>query len=59
MFQNKIKKMSVVDKDNILGLASLTDITRCQPTIIKLVKTFAAARDSPESMKEVINYYVV
>jgi len=59
MFQKKIKKMPVVDKDNIIGLVSLTDIARCQPAIIKLLKTFAAAQDTPESMKKVLNYYIV
>jgi CBS domain-containing protein len=59
MFQKKIKKMPVVDKDNIIGLVSLTDIARCQPAIIKLLKTFAAAQDTPESMKKVLNYYSV
>ena len=59
MFQKKIKKVPVVDKDNIIGLVSLTDIARCQPAIIKLLKTFAAAQDTPESMKKVLNYYIV
>ena len=36
MFQKKIKKMPVVEKENIIGLVSLTDIARCQPAIIKL-----------------------
>ena len=59
MFQKKIKKMPVVEKENIIGLVSLTDIARCQPAIIKLLKTFAAAQDTPESMKKVLNYYIV
>jgi CBS domain-containing protein len=49
MFQKKIKKMPVVDKDNIVGLVSLTDIARCQPAIIKLLKTFAASQDTPKA----------
>jgi CBS domain-containing protein len=59
MFQKKIKKMPVVDKDNIIGLVSLTDIARCQPAIIKLLKSFAASQDTPESMKKVLKYYIV
>ena len=59
MFQKKIKKMPVVEKENIIGLVSLTDIARCQPAIIKLLKTFAAAQDTPESMKKILNYYIV
>jgi len=59
MFQKKIKKLPVVDKESILGLVSLTDIARCQPTIITLLKSFAAARDTPKSMKKVLNHYIV
>jgi len=59
MFQKKIKKLPVVDKESILGLVSLTDIARCQPTIIMLLKSFAAARDTPKSMKKVLNHYIV
>jgi CBS domain-containing protein len=59
MFQKKIKKLPVVDKDSILGLVSLTDIARCQPAIITLLKGFAAARGTPKSMKKVLNHYIV
>jgi CBS domain-containing protein len=59
MFRKKIKKLPVVDKDSLLGLVSLTDIARCQPTIIKLLKSFAAAQDTPKSMKKVLNHYIV
>jgi CBS domain-containing protein len=51
MFEKKIKKLPVIDKDSIIGLVSLTDIARCQPAIIKLLKTFAAAQGTPKSMK--------
>jgi len=59
MFRKKIKKLPVVDKDNLLGLVSLTDIARCQPAIITLLKSFAAAQDTPKSMKKVLNHYIV
>ena len=59
MFLKKIKKLPVVDKKSILGLVSLTDIARCQPAIITLLKTLAAARDTPKSMKKVLNHYIV
>ena len=59
MFRKKIKKLPVVEDDNILGLVSLTDIARCQPTLITLLKSFAAARDTPNSMKKVLNHYIV
>jgi CBS domain-containing protein len=59
MFLKKIKKLPVVNKETILGLVSLTDIARCQPTIITLLKSLAAARDTPKSMKKVLNHYIV
>ena len=59
MFQKKIKKLPVVEEDNLIGLVSLTDIARCQPAIITLLKTFAAAQDTPKSMKKVLDYYIV
>jgi CBS domain-containing protein len=59
MFRKKIKKLPVMDKDRIVGLVSLTDIARCQPAIITLLKSFAAAQDTPKSMKKVLDYYIV
>jgi CBS-domain-containing membrane protein len=59
MFQKKIKTLPVVYKKRLLGLVSLTDIARCQPAIIKILKSFAAAQDTPKSMKKVLNYYIV
>ena len=59
MFQKKIKKLPVVDKKRLVGLVSLTDIARCQPAIMKILRTFAAAQDTPKSMKKVLDYYIV
>jgi len=59
MFLKKIKKLPVVDKDSLLGLVSLTDIARCQPALITLLKSLATARDTPKSMKKVLNHYIV
>jgi signal-transduction protein with cAMP-binding, CBS, and nucleotidyltransferase domain len=59
MFEKKIKKLAVVDKKRLLGLVSLTDIARCHPTIINMLKVFAAAQNTPKSMKKVLDYYIV
>jgi len=59
MFQKKIKKLPVVEKNHLLGLVSLTDNARCQPAIIKILKSFAVAQDTPKSMKKVLGYYIV
>jgi signal-transduction protein with cAMP-binding, CBS, and nucleotidyltransferase domain len=59
MLEKKIKKLPVVEKNHLLGLVSLTDIARCQPAIIKILKSFAGAQDTPKSMKKVLDYYIV
>ena len=59
MFQKKIKKLAIVDQKRLIGVVSLTDIASCQPAIIKLLKTFAAAQNTPKSMKKVLDYYIV
>ena len=59
MFQKKIKKLPVVEKNRLLCVVSLTDIARCQPAIIKLLKSFSATQDTPKSMKKVLDYYIV
>lgn len=59
MLEKKIKKLAVVEKKHLLGLVSLTDIARCQPAIIKILKSFAVAQDTPKSMKKVLDHYIV
>jgi len=59
MFDKKIKKIAVVDKKRLLGLVSLTDIARCHPAIINMLKVIAAAQNTPKSMKKVLDYYIV
>ncbi len=43
MPQKKIKKLPVVEKNRLMDLVSLTELARCQPTIIRILKSFAAA----------------
>ncbi len=59
MFQKKIKKLPVVDQNRLIGLISLTDIARCQPALIKIMKEFASAKDTPKSMKKILDSYIV
>jgi len=59
MFEKRIKKIAVVEKKRLLGLVSLTDIARCHPTIVNMLKVFAAAQNTPKSMKKVLDYYIV
>ena len=59
MFQMKIKKLPVVDGKRLVGLVTLTDITRFQPRMMKVLKQLANRQAAPKSMKKVMNYYVV
>jgi CBS domain-containing protein len=59
MFEKKIKKLPVVEKKQIIGLVSLTDIARCQPAIMKVLKSFANVKNAPKSMKKVLDMYIV
>lgn len=42
MFSKNIKRLPVVDRGRLLGIVSLTDIARCHPYIMKLLKQYAA-----------------
>ncbi len=59
MFQKKIKKLPVVNKDGLVGIVSLTDIARFQPALIKILQVFAASQNPPKSMKKILDYYIV
>ncbi len=59
MFEMKIKKLAVVDKEKLSGIVSLTDIARVQPQIMKKLKQIANSQSTPKSIKKVIDYYVV
>ena len=53
MFGKKIKKLPIVEKKHLLSLVSLTDIARCQPAIIKILKSFGAARHTEKYEKSI------
>ncbi len=59
MFQKKIKKLPVVDREKLVGLVSLTDIARYQPGLIKILKLCLSANNTPKSIKKVIDHYIV
>lgn len=58
MFKKKIKKLPVIEGKRIVGLLSLTDIARCQH-ITKILASLAARKDTPKSIKKVVDYYIV
>jgi CBS domain-containing protein len=58
MFKKKIKKLPVIDGKRMVGLLSLTDIARCQH-ITKMLASLAARRNTPKSIKRIVDYYIV
>jgi CBS domain-containing protein len=59
MFQKKIKKLPVIDREKLVGLISLTDVARYQPGLIKLLKFCLLANNTPKSLEKVIDHYIV
>jgi len=58
MFENKIKKLPIVEKGKLLGLVTLTDILSIQPQLIKMYKIFSSDL-APRRMKKVFDYYLL
>jgi len=58
MLQKKIKKLPIVEKGNLLGLVTLTDILRIHPQLIKMYKIFSSDL-APRRMKKVFDYYLL
>ena len=59
MFEKKIKKLVVIDQNRLVGVVSLTDIARTQPSITKALQKLAAMQDTPKSIKKVLDSYIV
>jgi len=59
MFKTKIKKLPVVHRGRLLGLVTLTDITRFQPHMIRILKKLSVTELPPKRLKKVMRYYVV
>lgn len=59
MFKTKIKKLPVVQKGRLVGLVTLTDLTRFQPQIIRILKKLSVKELPPKRLKKVVDYYVV
>jgi CBS domain-containing protein len=59
MFKTKIKKLPIVEKGRLLGLVTLTDLTRFQPQMIRILKKLSVTELPPKRMRKVVGYYVV
>jgi len=59
MFKTKIKKLPVVQRGRLIGLVTLTDLTRFQPHMIKILKKLSVAELPPKRLQKVVDYYVV
>jgi CBS domain-containing protein len=52
MFDKKIKKLPVTAQDSVIGLLSLTDIARCQPLMMKVLKGLSAMQNASACNKK-------
>jgi len=59
MFKTKIKKLPIVHRGRLLGLVTLTDLTRVQPQMIRILKKLSVTELPPKRMRKVVDYYVV
>ena len=60
MFDNKIKKLPVLEHGKLVGLVTLTDLVRYQPQMIRILKEITARHLAPpKRMQKVIDYYVI
>jgi len=59
MFKTKIKKLPIVQRGRLLGLVTLTDLTRFQPQMIRILKKLSITELAPKRMRKVVGYYVV
>ena len=58
MFEERVKKLTVVEDKELVGLVTVTDIARTHPEMVRYIKRLAAKYDLPKRMKKVIRYYV-
>ncbi len=55
MFKRNIKKLPVANKNNLVGLVTLTDLVRSEQ-IIKMLKNLPS-EETPKRMKKVVDYF--
>ncbi len=59
MFEKKIKKLAVINHNRLVGVVSLTDIARAQPSITRVLQKLAAFQEPPKGIKKVLDSYIV
>jgi CBS domain-containing protein len=59
MFKTKIKKLPVIHRGKLTGLVTLTDLTRFQPHMIKILKKLSVTELPPKRLKKVMDYYLI
>jgi CBS domain-containing protein len=59
MFKTKIKKLPVINRGKLIGLVTLTDLTRFQPHMIKILKKLSVTELPPKRLKKVVDYYLI
>ena len=59
MFKTEIKKLPVIRGGKLVGLVTLTDLTRFQPHMIKILKKLSVTELPPKRLQKVVDYYLV
>ena len=59
MSEKKMKKLAVIDHNRLVGVVSLTDIARAQPSITRGLRKLAALQEPPKSIKKGLDSYIV
>jgi len=59
MFEKRVKKLIVAKDKELVGLITMTDISRIHTAMVQHIKRLAAKYDIPKRMEKVIHYYVV
>jgi len=55
MFEKKIKNLSVIHDNRLIGLISLSDICKLQPEILKMLRQIM---ETPENLQRVLGCYI-
>jgi len=59
MFKTEIKKLPVIRGGKLVGLVTLTDLTRFQPHMIRILKKLSVTELPPKRLKKVVDYYLI
>jgi CBS domain-containing protein len=59
MLEKGVKKLPVIDAEQLVGLITLTDIASAHLRMVQFIRELAAKYDIPKRIQKVIDYYIV